>query len=77
MVQPAITTDIAGNVLWHEGKGGYPADDFTRQLLSAWWAADEANAARLATGFPGHAAAIELLRQPGGADQLRAIAAGS
>ncbi|MFJ3182614.1 hypothetical protein ACIPJN_30075 [Streptomyces sp. NPDC086796] len=77
MVQPVITADIAANVLWQEGKGGYPADDFVRQLLSAWWAADQVNAARLATGFPGHAAAIELLRQPGGADRLRSLAVGS
>ncbi|MFE2640836.1 hypothetical protein ACFXKF_40000 [Streptomyces scopuliridis] len=77
MVDHLITTDIAGNVLWQEGKGGYPADNFVGQLLSAWWAADHDNAARLATGFPGHAAAIELLSQPGGVDRLRSLAAGT
>lgn len=68
-----ITSDVAAHVLWQEGIGGYPAGSFTTALLHAWWMADPANSARLATAFPEYGAAIALLRTPGGADRLRAI----
>jgi DNA-binding CsgD family transcriptional regulator len=70
---PVISPRVAAHVLWQEGLGGYAAGSFTTALLKAWWAADPANAARLARTWPEYGAAIALLGQPGGTEQLRAI----
>ncbi|MEV5414764.1 hypothetical protein [Streptomyces albogriseolus] len=71
---PSIPADVAAHVLWSEGLGGYPAGSFTTKLLDAWASADNANAARLAVGWPEYAAAFALMQQPGGVAQLRSIA---
>jgi hypothetical protein len=74
--EPVISPRVAAHVLWQEGLGGYAAGSFTTALLKAWWMADPANAARLARTWPEYGAAIALLGQPGGAQQLRAITGG-
>jgi hypothetical protein len=55
---PAITPEIANHVLFHYGRGGYQAGNFTTQLISTIAAADMQNMARLALGFPGYTAAV-------------------
>jgi hypothetical protein len=70
---PVISPRVAAHVLWQEGLGGYAAGSFTTALLKAWWMADPANSARLTRTWPEYGAAIALLGQPGGTEQLRAI----
>jgi hypothetical protein len=72
-----ITAQEARHVLAHFGlSGGYPAGAFTRTLIEAMTRADQGNLARLALGFPGYAAAVQLAQNDfGGADVLRGIAA--
>lgn len=72
--EPVISPRVAAHVLWQEGLGGYPAGSFTTALLKAWWMADPANTARLTRTWPEYGAAITRLTQPGGVDQLRALA---
>ncbi|MGW6454992.1 hypothetical protein ACWF94_03555 [Streptomyces sp. NPDC055078] len=75
--EPVVTPEVAAHVLWHmHGNGGYPAGSFTAGLLAAWNLADPANSARLAAGFPEYAAAIDLIQQRDGIEQLRRIAEG-
>jgi hypothetical protein len=71
-----IPSAVANHVLFHESRGGYPAGSFTTKLLDAWAFADDANAARLAAGWPEYAAAFALLgqREGKGLDELKAIA---
>lgn len=72
---PAITAIEASHVLAHFGAGGYPAGSFTRTLIRATTAADPANRARLALGFPGYVAAVDLAQNdPAGIAKLQAIA---
>jgi hypothetical protein len=70
---PVISPRVAAHVLWQEGLGGYQPGSFTTALLKAWWQADPANSARLTRTWPEYGAAIALLGQPGGTEQLRAI----
>ncbi|MBQ0947682.1 hypothetical protein [Streptomyces sp. RK76] len=72
-----IPSEVAAHVLFSEGHGGYPAGSFTTKLLSTWGYADDANAARLAAGWPDYAAALNLLQQPDGIARLTAIANGT
>ncbi|WP_330449636.1 hypothetical protein [Streptomyces anulatus] len=73
----AISSQVASHVLWSENQGGYPAGSFTTKLLAAWSSADYVNAARLSAGWPEYGAALDLLGQPGGVEQLRKIAGGA
>lgn len=57
---PRITREEAAHVLHHYGEGGMEAGSFIRQLIAAMVAADPVNLARLATVFPGYAAAVRL-----------------
>lgn len=56
--QPTITPEIANHVLHHFGEGGYEPGNFTRQLIATIAAADMENKAKLATAYPGYAAAV-------------------
>lgn len=74
----SITDEVAAHVLAHFGRGGYHAGSFTTHLMSALAAADEENFARLATGFPGYAAAVWIAQNDfNGIATLRSIAAGA
>ena len=55
-----ITPEIASQVLHHFGRGGFPAPGFTATLILAIAQADVVNRARLAEGFPGYVAAVNL-----------------
>lgn len=69
-----VTREIANQVLFHYGHGGYPAGGFISKLLTAWGSADPSNSARLASVFPDYGAALALVNEPGGMDLLRQIA---
>ncbi|MFD6294550.1 hypothetical protein ACFWFU_07065 [Streptomyces sp. NPDC060235] len=73
-----ITAENAAHVLFQERLGGWPPSTFGAKLLDLWTSADTTNAEQLARAFPGHAAAIALVKsgQPG-IERLRAIADGS
>ena len=74
MTGQALTRDVAANVLWHFGQGGYPSGAFTATLLEAWGKADPTNSALLGRAFPGLGHALELANLPGGIDRLKEIA---
>lgn len=70
-----ISSETANHVLAHFGRGGYEAGTFTQHLLSAISAADPANQARLALGFPELVAAVQLAQYEfDGIDRLQQIA---
>lgn len=75
MVHP-VTPEVANEVLFHLGYGGYPPGGFIDALLKAWGRADPRNHRRLAAAFPEYAGAVELAQQPGGIDQLSVLAQG-
>lgn len=74
--RPTITIpfDVAAHVLWQAGRGGYPAGGYITALLTAWDRADDTHHARLSAAYPDYGASFDLLRRPGGIEQLRAIA---
>lgn len=70
-----ITPHQARQVLYIFGKGGYPPGGFVQQLIETIQQADEQNRAKLALGFPGYVAAINLAQHThGGIATLREIA---
>jgi len=69
-----IPREVAANVLFYFGSGGYEAGSFTTNLMSAIANADQHNLALLALGFPELVAAMRMaLLEPGGIDTLRDI----
>lgn len=57
------TPNEAAHVLFHAGlDGGYPPSGFPAALLNLFGVADAINAGLLALGFPGYAAAIQMVR---------------
>jgi hypothetical protein len=67
--------DIANQVLFHFGYGGYPAGSFKEQLYRAFAHADTTNFARLGKGFPDEAQAMWLAKfVDGGIETLREYA---
>lgn len=65
-----ITPDIAGQVLWHFGSPqGRRPGSFAQALLLAITAADPTNQARLALGFPGYVAAVQMAQRAGSLEQ--------
>lgn len=57
------TPNEAAHVLFHAGlDGGYPPSGFPAALLNLFGVADAINAGHLALGFPGYAAAIQMVR---------------
>lgn len=68
-----IDPEVAAHVLHAFNAGGYPAGDFTQDLIRLLQRADLPNAARLALVFPGYARAVHLAQHvDGGLEQLRA-----
>lgn len=71
----AIDSETAHHVLWHFDRGGYQPGTFTEHLMVAVSAADPANQARLALGFPELVAAVQIAQnEPDGIAQLHQIA---
>lgn len=71
-----IDRATASHVLWAFGAGGMEPGSFTRSLIDAICKADPPNRTRLALGFPGHVAAVDLAQTSAtGIDTLRTIAA--
>lgn len=73
----SITPTIAAHVLHHFGEpAGIAAGSFTRQLITTITKADPFNRARLALGFPGYVAAVDLAQnRTDGITELRTITA--
>lgn len=70
-----ITPRNAANVLAHLGyEGGYVGHNFTVTLLRSIEQADSANLARIALGFPGLVAAMQLARSSRGIEDLQRFA---
>lgn len=70
----AITPETAAHVLFHLGRGGWPASQFIQHLLRSFETADIVNRARLGVGFPEYLAAFELYRSSdSGVAKLQAI----
>jgi hypothetical protein len=59
----AVTPEIAGHVLFHFGRGGWPTSGFKTSLLQAFATADVVNRALLGKGFPGYEVAFNLAQQ--------------
>jgi hypothetical protein len=76
MSQPTITAETAAHVIWTFGRdGGYRPGTYTQKLLELLAYADESNTAKLATIYPGEAAAVRLAKyDETGMDQLQRIA---
>lgn len=72
----SISAEDARHVLWHFGHpDGWRPGTFTERLITAAACADLYNLGRLATGFPGIAAAVNIMQtRRGGVDELRRIA---
>ena len=71
-----ITPAMAAHVLYHFDEGGIRAGSFTVRLVDLICHADPANRARLALGFGGYVAAVDLAQnRVGGISVLRSIAA--
>lgn len=74
---PTIPPETANHVLFHFGHGGYEADTFTRNLITAIDSADMENVARLANAYPQLVAAVIAVKyDPDGVGALQRIAAG-
>lgn len=74
---PTIPADVAAHVLYHYGKPGIPAGDWTARLITLIDQADITNLARFAAGFPAYTAAITAMKyDPDGTAYLQDIAAG-
>jgi len=70
-----ITPAMAAHVLHHFGGGGVRAGSFTVRLIELITHADPTNRARLALGFPGYVAAVDIAQNTlGGTEHLRFIA---
>jgi len=70
-----ITPTMAAHVLHHFDGGGIRAGSFTVRLVELITHADPSNRARLALGFPGYVAAVNLAQHSlGGMTELRRIA---
>ena len=69
----SITPEIAAHIVWFfDGTAPEPGS-FTKNLIATISHADTSNQGKLAKGFPGHVAAVELAQnQVGGMDWLRA-----
>lgn len=59
---PSIPAEVAAHVLFHYGRCGYPAGDWTADLISLIDRADMANRAKLTDTFPNYGAAIALAK---------------
>jgi hypothetical protein len=71
-----ITPAIAAHILHHFDAGGIRAGSFTVRLVDLITHADPTNRARLALGFPGYVAAVDLAQNDlDGMTELRRIAA--
>ncbi|MFJ2676341.1 hypothetical protein [Streptomyces sp. NPDC087525] len=74
---PTIPAETANHVLYHFGRGGYDAGNFTKYLIFALTAADMTNKAKLAEVYPDYAAAVIAMEyDPDGAAHLQRIAVG-
>jgi hypothetical protein len=72
---PTIPPDVAAHVLSHYGRGGYPAGDWTEDLIGLISRADNVNRHRFAAGFPEYVAAITAIKyDPDGIANLQRIA---
>ena len=73
-----ITPEIAAHVLFHFGRGGWPASGFKSRLVELIATADVVNRGSLALGFPGYVAAFNLAQtSDSGTATLRTIVAGA
>lgn len=73
----AVGEQHAHAVLWHYDRtpGALEPGGFVQALVAAMDKADPENLRRLAYGFPGHAAAVQIAKgHPAGIDRLRALA---
>lgn len=69
-----ISKEVAAQVLYFFGQGGYEAGSFTSKLLSAISNADSTNRLRLALGFPELVSAVNMAQYDSdGIDNLKAI----
>ena len=68
-----ITQEIATHIVWwFDGTAPEPGS-FTKSLIATISYADPSNRGKLAEGFPGHVAAVELAKNhDGGIEYLRA-----
>lgn len=57
-----ISPTVANQVLDHFGRGGYPASSWAHKLITLMACADRDNLAKLATGFPEYAAAVDMAK---------------
>lgn len=74
---PSIPAEVAAHVLNHYGRGGYPAGDWTADLISLIDRADMVHRAKLATTFPDYGDAVLLAKyDENGIAVLQAIALG-
>jgi hypothetical protein len=72
---PTIPAETANHVLFHFGRGGYEAGNFTQLLIAAICAADLDNKAKLAHVYPDYAHAVLAMQyDPDGAAYLQAQA---
>jgi len=55
-----IAPEVAAHVLFHFGRGGWPASGFKSRLVELIATADVVNRGLLALGFPGYVAAFNL-----------------
>lgn len=70
-----ITPEVAAHVLFHLGRGGYPASGFPTALLQLIDKADFVNRALLKRAYPGYVTAMELAKNTeGGTATLTQIA---
>jgi hypothetical protein len=76
--EDVISTEVANQVLFYFGEGGYPPGSFVQQLLRTITNGDRQNRARLALGFPDYVAAMDLAQyDPDGLDRLKSLTGGA